>query len=187
MNAGKSTALLQFAHNYEERGLSVIVLTAAIDNRYGHGRVTSRLGVSRPAEVFTPATDFCERLAEFEKPAGVLIDEAQFLTPAQVRQLHRIVHLKQVPVFCFGLRSDFQGNPFPGSALLLTLADTVEELKSLCGCGSKASMNIRVDAEGNRLLDGPQTEIGGNARYRSVCPRCFYLSEPGRVPLKLAA
>jgi len=185
MNAGKSTALLQVAHNYEERGLAVLLFTAAHDDRAGAGRIGSRLGLQRSAATFGPATEFDRaRLAALAgaPPACVLIDEAQFLTPAQVRQLHRMAHVEHVPVICWGLRSDFQGEPFAGAAMLLTLADEVEEMKSICACARKATMNIRIDAEGRRVQQGAQVVIGGNERYRAVCPACFY-SDDATAPL----
>jgi len=172
MNAGKSTALLQVAHNYEEQGQQVCLYTAAIDSRYGHAQITSRLGAQREAETFDDAYDF---LQQAPKVSCILIDEAQFLTPDQIKQLHQLAQVKGVPVICYGLRSDFQGNPFPGSAYLLTLADDIEELKNICTCGKKATMNIRLDAQGNRLRVGEQVEIGGNERYQHVCGRCFYI------------
>ena len=173
MNAGKSTALLQAAHNYEERGMKVRLMTAAHDSRAGSGVIASRLGLQRQAETFGPDTVFArEHLAS--DVACLLIDEAQFLTPAQVRQLHRLAHTGGVPVLCYGLRGDFRGEPFPGSALLLTLADDLEEMKSVCACGRKAQLNMRIDAQGRRVLHGEQVLIGGNERYRAVCPSCFY-------------
>lgn len=171
MNAGKSTALLQVAHNYEEQGQRVRLYTAAIDSRYGVGRITSRLGPQRAVETFDAATDF---LAECQPVACVLVDEAQFLSTGQVRQLHRLAQVAGTPVICYGLRSDFRGDPFPGSAYLLALADDVEELKNICACGKKATMNIRVDAAGRRLKEGEQISIGGNDHYRQACGRCFY-------------
>jgi thymidine kinase len=176
MNAGKSTALLQTAHNYEERGLRVRVFTAALDDRGGAGVIASRLGLSRRAETFGTDTAFDTAvLADgTPRPACLLIDEAQFLTREQVRQLHRLVHRDDIPVLCWGLRSDFQGNAFPGAAELLTLADDLEEMKTICACGRKASMNLRVDSSGRRVTAGEQVLIGGNDRYRAVCPRCFY-------------
>ena len=173
MNAGKSTALLQVAHNYEERGMQVRLFTAAFDDRSGHGVIASRLGLAREADTFGPDTAF-ER-AHFDAAlACLLIDEAQFLTPAQVRQLHRLAHVGDLPVICWGLRSDFRGDAFPGAAALLTLADDLEEMKSVCACGRKASMNLRVDDNGRRVKEGEQVVIGGNERYRAVCPSCFY-------------
>lgn len=174
MNAGKSTALLQVAHNYEERGQRVDVFTSALDTRDGVGRVVSRLGVSRPSEVFDEATDFESMYFERPLPSCLLIDEAQFLTDRQVTQLHRLAHTRQVPVIAWGLRSDFRGEVFPGAGRLLTLADDLEELKTVCRCGRKATMNLRFDAAGRRLAEGAQVQIGGNERYEAVCPRRFY-------------
>lgn len=173
MNAGKSTALLQAAHNYEERGMQVRLFTAALDDRSGKGVIASRLGMKREAVTFGPDTEFVRR--RFEPGlACLLIDEAQFLTPLQVRQLHRMAHTGGLPVLCYGLRSDFRGDAFPGAAALLTLADDVEEMKSICACARKATMNLRIDAEGRRVREGEQVVIGGNERYRAVCPSCFY-------------
>ena len=173
MYAGKSTALLQAAHNYEERGMRVMLFTAAHDTRAGTGVIGSRLGLQRQVATFGPDTDFApERLPP--DLACLLIDEAQFLSPAQVRQLHRLAHRAGVPVLCYGLRSDFQGEAFPGSAALLTLADDLEEMKTICACARKASMNVRLGPDGRRVLQGEQVEIGGNDRYRAVCPSCFY-------------
>ncbi len=178
MNAGKSTSLLQVAYNYEERGQSVDLYTAAVDDRFGVGRISSRLGVTRESRVFSEDTDFNGVYAIGERrPSCILIDEAQFLNPAQVVQLHRLAHTSNTPVICYGLRSDFQGNPFPGSRALLTLADDLEEMKTICRCGRKATMNLRMDAAGNRVTEGAQVEIGGNARYEAVCPRRFYTGE----------
>jgi thymidine kinase len=171
MNAGKSTALLQVAHNYEEQGQTVQLYTAAIDNRYGVGRVTSRLGPQRDVDIFDADTNF---LSDVPKVACLLIDEAQFLSPQQVQQLHQLAQVNGVPVICYGLRSDFMGAPFPGSAYLLALADDIEELKNICSCGKKATMNVRVDADGKRIKAGEQISIGGNESYRQACGRCFY-------------
>ena len=181
MNAGKSTALLQTAHNYEERGMRVRLFTAAHDDRAGSGIIGSRLGLQRPVESFGPDTIFDAHLLDGASTgaapaplACVLIDEAQFLSPAQVRQLHRLAHTGNVPVICYGLRSDFRGEAFPGAAALLTLADDLEEMKTICACARKASMNLRIDAQGHRVKEGEQVVIGGNERYRAVCPSCFY-------------
>jgi len=171
MNAGKSTALLQVAHNYEEQGQHVKLYTAVIDDRYGTGKVTSRLGPQREVDTFDAETDF---LAVVPKVACVLIDEAQFLSTRQVQQLHQLAQVHGVPVICYGLRSDFRGDPFPGSAYLLALADDIEELKNICSCGKKATMNVRVDENGRRIREGEQVSIGGNERYRQACGRCFY-------------
>jgi thymidine kinase len=172
MNAGKSTAMLQVAHNYEEQGQSVRLFTAAIDNRYGVGKVTSRLGPQRETEVFDAATDFLKLIDQ--RIACLLIDEAQFLTTVQVQQLHKLAQVRGIPVITYGLRSDFRGEPFPGSAYLLALADDIEELKNICTCGKKATMNIRVDQDGKRMKEGEQISIGGNESYRQACGRCFY-------------
>lgn len=171
MNAGKSTALLQVAHNYEEQGQNVLLYTAAIDNRYGTGVVTSRLGPQRQAQVFDKNFDFLQHV---QKVSCLLVDEAQFLTAEQVRQLHQLAQVKNVPVICYGLRTDFLGQPFEGSAWLLALADDLEELKNICACGKKATMNVRIDAQGQRMREGEQVGIGGNEQYRQVCGRCFY-------------
>lgn len=171
MNAGKSTSLLQVAHNYEEQGQQVKLYTAAIDDRYGVGMITSRLGPQRQVDLFDNATDF---LASAPAVACILVDEAQFLTTLQVQQLHQVAQVRGIPVICYGLRSDFRGEPFPGSAYLLALADDIEEIKNICSCGKKATMNIRVDAEGRRIREGEQVSIGGNESYRQACGRCFY-------------
>ena len=173
MNAGKSTALLQIAHNYEERGMRVRLFTAAHDDRAGAGVIGSRLGLQRATETFGPDTAFD---ASHLDPglACVLIDEAQFLSPDQVRQLHRLAHAHRLPIICYGLRSDFRGEGFPGALALLTLADDLEEMKTICACARKASMNLRIDSQGRRVKDGEQVVIGGNESYRAVCPSCFY-------------
>jgi thymidine kinase len=173
MNAGKSTALLQVAHNYEERGHRVRIFTSQVDDRYGRGYVTSRLGPQRAAELFTASTDFLAENAAQPGMACILIDEAQFLAKAQVWALHELAHVHNVPVICYGLRTDFRGELFSGSAALLALADEMDEMKTICDCGRKATMNMRVDAENRRVTEGAQVEIGGNARYRAVCGRCF--------------
>lgn len=171
MNAGKSTALLQVAHNYEEQGQKVRLFTASIDNRYGSGKVTSRLGPQREAEVFDADFNFLKTIPQVN---CLLVDEAQFLTPAQVKQLHQLAQVHGVPVICYGIRSDFVGEPFPGSSYLLTLADDIEELKNICACGKKATMNIRVDDSGKRVTAGEQVAVGGNEKYLHACARCFY-------------
>lgn len=170
MNAGKSTAMLQVAHNYEEQGQQVRLFTAAIDDRFGVGKITSRLGLQRDVETFDVKTNFLE----LPRVACVLVDEAQFLTVTQVQQLHQLAQVQGVPVICYGLRTDFRGEPFPGSIYLLALADDIEELKNICTCGKKATMNVRVDENGRRIREGAQISIGGNERYRQACGRCFY-------------
>jgi thymidine kinase len=180
MNAGKSTALLQAAYNYEERGMAVVLLTAELDSRSGVGMVSSRLGLAREAVTFSASHSMAERIAHAQqaqwtpKLSCVLIDEAQFLTPAQVQALHRWAHAFDIPVMCYGLRSDFLGNAFAGAATLLVLADDIEEMKTICECGKKASMNARFSDSGERIREGEQVLIGGNGRYRGLCPDCFY-------------
>ncbi len=173
MNAGKSTALLQVAHNYEERGHRVRIFTARLDDRYGRGFVTSRLGPQREVELFDAQTDFIALIDAAPGIACILVDEAQFLSKHQVQQLHELAHLRNLPAICYGLRTDFQGELFPGSATLLALADEMDEMKTICDCGRKATMNMRGDASNRKVTEGAQVEIGGNARYRSVCGRCF--------------
>jgi thymidine kinase len=176
MNAGKSTALLQVAHNYEENGRAVRLYTAEIDDRFGVGAVTSRLGPQREAIIYGGDLDFeKDILAAAPAPSCVLVDEAQFLTPEQVRQLHRTAHVHGIPVICYGIRSDFLGEPFPGSIYMLTLADSIEEIKNICACGRKATMNPRVDERGKRITTGSQIAIEGETIYRQMCGRCFYL------------
>jgi len=175
MNAGKSTSLLQVAHNYEEHGREVRLFTAAIDDRYGVGFVTSRLGPQRKSLTFDESLDFFEVISRERDLSCVLVDEAHFLSPDHVRQLHRVAHVLNVPVICYGIRSDFRGEPFPGAAYLLTLADNLEEIKTICACGKKAAMNVRIDEHGNRITAGDQIAIEGAPRYIQQCPRCFYL------------
>ncbi|WP_293765749.1 thymidine kinase [uncultured Aquitalea sp.] len=185
MNSGKSTQLLQIANNYESMGKAVLLYTAAIDDRFGVGKITSRLNIQRDALTFDPELDFLQR--DYADIACLLLDEAQFLTPDQVCQLHQLAHTRNVPVICFGLRIDFRGHPFPGSAWLLSRAEDVEEIKTICECGKKATMHIRIDADGRRVQDGPQVEIGGETRYRAVCGRCFHVGEPDSPALAAAA
>ena len=177
MNAGKSTSLLQVAYNYEERGQTVDLYTAQVDDRFGVGRISSRLGLTRETKIFHAATDFGEIYAEQSPPSCILIDEAQYLSEKQVVQLHTLAATSKTPVICYGLRSDFQGKPFPGSRALLTLADDLEEMKTICRCGRKATMNLRIDEHGKRVTEGEQVEIGGNASYEAACPRRFYTGE----------
>ena len=176
MNAGKSTTLLQAAFNYAERGMETMLLTAAIDDRAGHGLVGSRIGLEAPAIPFTRETDIAAlvRAEAQQRPlAAVLIDEAQFLTQAQVWQLAELCDRDDLPVVAYGLRTDFRGELFEGSATLLGIADSLTELKAICECGRKATMNLRVDAAGRAVCDGDQTEIGGNDRYIALCRRHF--------------
>ncbi len=172
MNSGKSTQLLQIANNYETMGKAVTLYTSAIDDRYGVGMVTSRLNIQREANTFDAGFDFLAQ--DYGDTACILVDEAQFMTPEQAQQLHRLAHTRHIPVICFGLRTDFRGHPFPGSAWLLSLAEDVEEIKTICQCGRKATMHIRIDGQGHRVKEGPQVEIGDEARYRAVCGQCFH-------------
>jgi len=174
MNAGKSTVLLQAAHNYRERGMIPFLLTAQLDNRAGIGKIASRIGISESAQTFSPETDLfslLEKQFSQEKTACVFIDEAQFLTKDQVWQLARAVDDLHVPVMCYGLRVDFRGELFPGSAALLALADEMREVRTICHCGKKASMVVRRGADGKALRDGAQVQIGGNETYVSLCRR----------------
>lgn len=176
MNAGKSTALLQSAYNYQERGLSVQIYTAAIDNRYGIGKVQSRIGLSAEAQLYDQQANLFQRIqsALKENPLHcILIDEAQFLTKDQVRQLTRVVDELNVPVLAYGLRTDFQGELFAGSGALLAWADKLVELKTICHCGRKANFVVRLDSSGNPVRRGEQVAIGGNERYVSMCRKHF--------------
>lgn len=175
MNAGKSSNLLQAAFNYGERGMSVSLWTAAIDDRPGFGAISSRIGLSSDANRFDAATDIAAFVRDDPagRPACVLVDEAQFLTPEQVWQLAHLADQDGIPVLCYGLRTDFQGELFAGSAVLLGIADELIELKAVCDCGRKATMNLRVDAQGKPVREGAQTEIGGNDRYLAMCRRHF--------------
>ena len=176
MNAGKSTTLLQADFNYRERGMTTMLWTAALDHRGGDNAIESRIGLHAGAHRFAPQTDLYSAVMaaqESESLSCILIDEAQFLTPAQVWQAARIADEAGIPVLCYGLRTDFQGELFPGSAVLLGIADALVELKAVCHCGRKASMNLRVDAAGKAVIEGAQTEIGGNDRYVALCRRHF--------------
>ncbi len=176
MNAGKSTVLLQASHNYHERGMHTLRFIPAIDTRAGVGRIRSRIGLEAEAIAFETADDLSARvLAEHRgKPvACVLIDEAQFLTQEQAWQLAGIADHLDIPVLCYGLRTDFQGHLFAGSAALLAMADELIELKTICHCGRKATMNVRVGADGRPVREGAQIEIGGNERYVAMCRRHF--------------
>lgn len=174
MNAGKSTVLLQAAHNYRERGMEPYLLTAQLDDRAGKGRVASRIGIGADADVFTRTDDLFRRVSH-QLDAGpvhcVFVDEAQFLTEDQVWQLARTVDDLNVPVMCYGLRVDFLGQLFPGSAILLAIADELREVRTICHCGRKATMVIRQDKDGLVVKDGAQVQIGGNETYVSLCRR----------------
>ena len=174
MNAGKSTALLQASHNYREGGMATYLLTAQFDTRAGEGRIASRIGIGEPADPFNPEEDMfakvSARLAQ-GSVACVFIDEAQFLTRDQIWQLARVVDDLGVPVMCYGLRVDFRGELFPGSAALLALADEMREVRTICACGKKATMVVRKGPDGRALKDGAQVLIGGNETYVSLCRR----------------
>lgn len=172
MNAGKSTILLQAAHNYAERGMQTFLITARLDNRAGEAKIASRIGIGSEAATFEPGEDLFAKIAARldEGPcACVFIDEAQFLEAEQVWQLARAVDDLKVPVMCYGLRVDFLGNLFPGSATLLALADEMREIRTICHCGKKATMVVRKDADGNVVTDGDQVQVGGNESYLSLC------------------
>ncbi len=174
MNAGKSTVLLQAAHNYRERGMETYLLTATVDDRVGTGRISSRIGIGEVADTFAAGEDLFEKIKarlERGKVACVFVDEAQFLSKVQVWQLARAVDDLGVPVMCYGLRVDFRGELFPGSAALLALADEMREVRTICHCGRKATMVVRQGADGMVLRDGAQVQIGGNETYVSLCRR----------------
>ena len=190
MNAGKTTTLLQSAYNYAERGMRTLVLTPRLDKRAGEGIVASRIGLKARASVFDPGDDLLERVRADVAARGkldcVLVDEAQFLSRAQVWQLSDVVDALDVPVLAYGLRTDFRGDLFEGSQHLLALADKLEEIKTICHTGRKATMVVRVDERGRAVKDGPQVEIGGNERYVSVSRAEFkkIMAGEGRIDLQ---
>ena len=174
MNAGKSTLLLQASHNYNERGMETYLLTAKFDNRSGQRKIGSRIGISKAADTFSVGEDLFAKIKKRLNQKSVncvFIDEAQFLETEQVWQLARTVDDLSVPVMCYGLRVDFRGQLFPGSAALLALADEMREIRTICYCGKKATMVVRQDENGNALTDGAQVQIGGNETYVSLCRR----------------
>ena len=176
MNAGKSTTLLQADFNYRERGMETMLWTASFDDRAGAGTIGSRIALSAPAHLYDEDVDLFAAVAgelKKRKLDCVLVDEAQFLSQKHVLQLCEVSDRLGIPVLCYGLRTDFQAKLFPGSAALLALADTLVELKAVCECGRKATMNLRVDAEGRAVRQGEQTEIGGNDLYIALCRRHF--------------
>ena len=190
MNAGKSTALLQSSYNYKERGMNTLVLAPEFDHRYGVGKVTSRIGLEAAATTFTKADNLFEIVTVCiqEDPLHcILIDEAQFLTKKQVAELSDVTDDLNIPVLAYGLRTDFQGEPFEGSKYLLAWSDNLNELKAICDCGSKATMVIRLDENGNAITHGSQVEIGGNDRYISMCRKHFkenFFRKKESTPLK---
>ncbi len=172
MNAGKSTLLLQASYNYRERGMQTLLLTAALDNRAGAGRIASRIGISDAALVFADTDDLFALIADKGRDcACIFVDEAQFLTRDQVWQLARVADDVGIPVMCYGLRVDFRGELFPGSAALLALADDLREVRTICHCGRKATMVIRRDEQGRAITEGQQVQVGGNETYISLCRR----------------
>lgn len=176
MNAGKSTHLLQSSYNYRERDLNTLLFTAQIDDRFAKGKVSSRLGIHADAQLFNETTNVFSQVKTFiktNKLACVLIDEAQFLTKQQVKELTDIVDELNIPVLAYGIRTDFLGETFGGSAALLAWADKLVELKTICHCGKKANFVIRCDEHGNAVKGGEQIEVGGNERYESLCRRHF--------------
>ena len=177
MNAGKSTALLQASHGYRERGLQTMVFTSSKDDRYGESEVVSRVGLRSPAHTYSESDNILKMVHdenEKHELSCILIDEAQFLTKDQVKQLGKIVDELKITVMAFGIRTDFQGELFEGSKYLLAWADKLEELRAVCHCGSKATMIVRVSEDGSIMRSGDQVEIGGNERYLSLCRKCFY-------------
>lgn len=179
MNAGKSTTLLQSSYNYLERGMHTLILAPALDDRFGSGKVTSRIGIAADAYIFDRKADVFDIVAgktAEQQLNCVLIDEAQFLTKEQVFGLGRVCDELRIPVLAYGLRTDFRGEPFEGSKYLLAWADNLKEIKTICHCGKKATMVVRQDEDGSVVMDGAQVEIGGNDRYVSLCRRHFNAS-----------
>ena len=176
MNAGKSTMLLQANHNYIERGMKPRIYTSDLDNRFGEGEIVSRIGLKSKSNIFTSKTDIYKDVLNIHNNSivdCVLIDEAQFLTQNQVIQLGKVVDELDIPVLAFGIRTDFQGNLFEGSKYLLAWADNLKEIKTVCHCGRKATMVLRLNAKGEVVSDGTQIEIGGEEKYVSVCRKHF--------------
>jgi len=172
MGAGKSIDVLKVAYNYEERGHKVLLITSGLDDRFGEGQIATRIGISKEAHTFSNETNLLKLFENLDYvPACVLIDEAQFLTKNQVQQLTEIVDRLDIPVICYGLRTDFRNELFEGSKALLTLADKIEELKTICECGKKATCNMRI-LDGKIATSGDQIVIG-NLEYKSVCRKCY--------------
>jgi thymidine kinase len=174
MNAGKSTSLLQANHNYNDRGMKTILFTPNIDDRYKKGVIHSRIGLKADAIVYDKDSDLFAMIENLLPANCVLIDEAQFLTKKQVLELSKAAVIKNIPVLAYGLRTDYMGEPFPGSTYLLAYAEELIEIKTVCHCGSKATMNIRVDENNNRIKQGQQIHIGGNESYKSCCRKHFF-------------
>ena len=183
MNAGKSTMLLQANHNYQERGMSTIIYTSSVDDRYGKKEIVSRIGLKAESNIFSDNTNIYKEVINFNKSNRVdcvLIDEAQFLNKDQVAQLGQIVDSLDIPVLTFGIRTDFKGNLFEGSEYLLAWADNLKEIKTVCHCGRKATMVLRLDKNGNVIDEGDQIEVGGNEKYVSICRKHFYEKNIGK-------
>ncbi len=184
MNAGKSTTLLQSDYNYRERGMETLLFTPELDNRQQKGLISSRIGLQANAIPFDAHTNLYRmvKIIQQERPAlkCVFVDEAQFLNKQQVLQLAAIVDQLNLPVLTYGLRSDFKGEPFEGSLYLLILAEEIAEIKTICHCGRKATMNMRIDDKGNKVSDGAQVEIGGNDRYIATCRIHFNCGDSGQ-------
>lgn len=177
MNAGKSTTLLQSSFNYRERGMNTLLFTAAIDDRFGEAVIASRIGLKADAHIFDANLDLFVKITNElnERPLHcILVDEAQFLTKAHVFQLASVADRLRIPVLCYGIRTDFQANLFEGSQWLLAIADELHELKTICKCGAKATMNMRVDDKGNPVKEGASIEIGGDDRYIALCRKHFH-------------
>ena len=177
MNAGKTTTLLQSSYNYRERGLKTLLFKPEVDTREGKGFISSRIGLQADAIEFTSGFDFFDyvekHITRETKPACILVDEVHFISKSQVLQLAKIVDTFNIPVLCYGLRTDFMGEPFEGSKYLLGLAEELTEIKTICHCGRKATMNVRIDSYGRPVREGEQIEIGGNDRYISTCRKHF--------------
>ena len=177
MNAGKSTTLLQASFNYRERGMNTLEFTAEIDDRDERGAIASRIGLKKDAVLFNDETNIFELIEKHcadQSIACIFLDEAQFLTDAQVMQLAHAVDILSIPIICYGLRTDFRGELFEGSARLFAVADEIRELKTICHCGRKATMNLRIDENGEAVTSGKKIEIGGNDRYAPLCRKHFY-------------
>lgn len=185
MNAGKSTTLLQSSYNYQERGMDTLLFTPLIDDRYGVGQIASRIGLKQSAICFDETFDLfdCARIELAKNPNNkcVLVDEAQFLSKAHVEQLCRITDDLNIPVLAYGLRSDYMAEPFEGSRYLMAWADSIIELKTICHCGKKATMNLRIDETGRPISMGDQVVIGGNDSYVAVCRKHFKRGEISKV------
>lgn len=178
MNAGKTTTLLQSSYNYQERGMKTKLFKPLVDNRVQGNKIASRIGLEEEALLFKDTFNFFEHIGDHATDVScILVDEAQFLTKAQVRQLCDVADIYKIPVLAYGLRSDFRGEPFEGSQYLLAWAEELTEIKAICHCGRKATMNIRLDAHGQRVKEGAQVEIGGNERYVAVCRRDYFAAD----------